>query len=79
MNNYDYYKNMRDDEAGEFDHAWGNAARSIGFPTSTAHNRLGYGSDNAHYNAPPRSHLNAVQYDDNRRGAYVDNVMRNEY
>ena len=44
MNSFDYYKNMSEDQSHEFDSRWDNVSKQLGFQTSTAGNRLGYGS-----------------------------------
>ena len=36
MNSYDHFKNMREEEAAHFDDQWGQMARGLGLPTSTA-------------------------------------------
>lgn len=45
VNSYDYYKHLREEEAPEFDRAWKNTAKQIGFNSSTMQNRLCYGSE----------------------------------
>ena len=61
MNSHDHYRNMREEESHQFDQQWGQMAGQLGLGTSTANNRLGYGGGSSH----------AIQYDDDRRGAYV--------
>eukprot|EP00347_Sterkiella_histriomuscorum_P010066 403338814 len=81
QNAHDFYKNLREEEAHEFDNRWDQAARQVGLPTSTANNRLGYGMNqqsssfggNQRQNYTPS---NAIHYDDGRHGAYVDQRMR---
>lgn len=65
MNSHDHYRNMREEESHQFDQQWGQMAGQLGLGTSTANNRLGYGGGSSH-----SSH--AIQYDDDRRGAYVN-------
>ena len=43
MNSYDYYKNMAEEEAPEFDNRWQETAKKLGYNSSTANNRLEYG------------------------------------
>lgn len=77
MNSYDHYKNMREEEGDTFDHEWGSAAQRLGLPTSTANNRLGYGGSFSNGGHQRTSH-NAINYDDGRRGAYVDSYVRGQ-
>ena len=48
MNSYDHYKNMREEQAPEFDQAWGSMAAKLGLNSSSANNMLGYGGG-GHY------------------------------
>jgi hypothetical protein len=41
MNSYDHYKNMKDDEADQFDTKWGQMAGQLGLKSSVANKRLG--------------------------------------
>jgi myeloid leukemia factor 1 len=43
MNSHDHYKNMREEEADQFDSQWGQMASQLGLKSSIANNRLGYG------------------------------------
>ena len=43
MNNYDHYKGLREEDAGQFDQEWSSHARQLGLPANTANNMLGYG------------------------------------
>ena len=80
MNSHDHFKNMREEEAEQFDHNWGLMASHLGLKSSTTNNRLGYGgsSHGALGGYHQGNHLNAVAYDDDRRGAYVDSYGRGQ-
>jgi hypothetical protein len=54
INSYDHYRNLREEEAPNFDQQWSEMSRRLGFGTSTANNRLGYGHEDAHRNQPTR-------------------------
>lgn len=47
MNSYDHYKNLREEDAMGFDSEWGTMAQKIGFNSSLANNKLGYGYEDA--------------------------------
>ena len=78
MNSHDHYKNMREEEADQFDTQWGQMAGQLGLKSSIANNRLGNGGASQQqiggFNQG-RQH-NAIAYDDDRRGAYVDGYSR---
>ena len=69
--------------ASDFDHQWSQMSKALGFQTSTANNRLGYGYEDAHRNVklPRRGRENGqsqIQYDDQRRGAFVNPYDREQ-
>ena len=78
MNSYDHYKNIKEEEGEEFDNRWGQMAQQLGLKSSAANNRIGYGGG-AQMPLGGHSyghHGPAIKYDDDRRGAYVDNHSR---
>jgi len=80
MNSHEHYKNMREEEAGNFDNQWGQMANQLGLKSTTANNRLGYGGSShaalgGHHHG---NQYNPVAYDDDRRGAYVDTYGRGQ-
>lgn len=83
MNSYDHYKNMREEEGEEFDNRWGQMANQLGLKSSTANNRIGYGGGGMQGSLPSGGGYNrsgpAIQYDEDRRGAYVDNHYRADH
>ncbi|CDW71639.1 UNKNOWN [Stylonychia lemnae] len=81
MNSYDYFKNITEDQTPEFDHKWEDTSKKLGFITSTSNNRLGYGSSAENtglYKRMRETPLNAISYDDNKRGVYVNDYLRDE-
>jgi len=83
VNSYDHYKNMREEEGEHFDQQWGQAAGRLGLATNTANNRLGYGGAlGGGFNGGAANHhqrsANAIHYDEDRRGAYVDPYQRGD-
>lgn len=70
--------------ATNFDNEWNQMSRALGFNTNTANNRLGYGYDETHKNKLPQRGTRVqgpaqIQYDEQRRGAYVDPYSRDEH
>lgn len=80
MNSYDHYKNMREEEADQFDAQWQQMANQMGFKANN--NAIGYGNNNRLGNGMRgNSHAGrGIGYeDDSRRGYYVPDDARAEY
>ena len=84
MNSYDHYKNMREEEASQFDQQWQSMAGQMGLRTHTMNNALGYGAENYNNRGGSirgGSHAaRGIGYEDNsRRGYYMPEDARADY
>ena len=77
MNSYDLYRNLRDDQALDFDHSWNEMSKRMGFG-GPANNRLGFAHSDGPSNFGRPVGSASIHYDDGRRGAYMDDRLRNE-
>lgn len=69
-NSYNYYKGLREQDAGDFDQEWDNAAKRMGF--STGSKALGFGDSMGSRKAYSKSKTYGYGgMDEGRRGHYV--------
>ena len=55
VNSYDHYKNLREEQASDFDNAWQRMAKDMGFSSNMANNRLEFGSSGSYTGAHRQS------------------------
>lgn len=77
MNSYNYYKNMREEDAPHFDQAWESAADKFGFNSSVK--SLPYGSGVGRPVVKKSNSYNPNDYyADNQRGHYMPSYLKGQ-